>query len=99
MLAPFPVGLLANSHCWKSPGSRPERNVYGRLCELDEETRHPREGLDYLCVADLGFWAANRVPYSPPGSPFAKTDQQRAEGLALTSIMALAHGEYSVGLS
>jgi hypothetical protein len=53
--------------------------------------------LDYLCVADLGFWAANRVPYSPPGSAFAKTDRKRTEGLALTSVMALACGDYSVG--
>jgi hypothetical protein len=97
MLAPFPVGLLAHSHSRTSPGSTPERNVYGRLCDLAEETRHPREGLDYLCVADLGFWATSRVPYSPPGSPLARTDEQRTEGLALTSVMALARGDYSVG--
>jgi hypothetical protein len=97
MLAPFPVGLLAHSHCWTSRASTAEQNVYGRLCDLSKESEHPREALDYLCVADLAFWATIRVPYSPPESPLAKTHEQRTEGLALTSVMALARGEYSVG--
>lgn len=81
MTAPFPVGLLAHSHAWKAPASSPAENIDKHLLTLDEElVKHPRESLDYLCIADLGLWLTIRVPYmmlQVPGfnSPIAGMDR------------------------
>jgi hypothetical protein len=88
--APFPVCLLAHSHNWKAPNSTPTVNIVNQLWSLDSElVEHPRESLDYLCVADLGLWSAVRVPYLPPNAvqynPIA-SERQRAEGAAYTVI-------------
>ncbi|MGO8949168.1 MAG: DUF6602 domain-containing protein [Ktedonobacterales bacterium] len=90
MLAPFPVGLLAHSHDWRAPGSTPRENITGQLRTLDDRlVEHPRESLDYLCVADLGLWFTMRVPFAltrpgliPPGT----TNITAADGVALTGI-------------
>lgn len=64
---PFPVGVLAHSHAWKAPKSRPDDNIENTLFRLDEmHAAHPRESLDFLCVADLGTWVMERVVYMPP---------------------------------
>ena len=63
MVAPFPVGLLAHSHDWTAPGSTPIENVTHHLYRLEEElVTHPRESLDYLCIADLALWYTVRLP-------------------------------------
>ena len=90
MLGPFPMGLLAHTHSWQEEKSKPADNVYKRLIREDrEQVMHPRESLDYLCVADLNFWSTARVPYVQPGSPVAKTQMQKLEGLAASIINPL----------
>ena len=61
--APIVYGLLAHSHEWKQPNSRPQDNITTRLIESDKSlVSHPRDSLDLLCVADLGTW--NLVKYA-----------------------------------
>ncbi len=88
--APFPVGLLAHSHSWKAPDSEPRKNIAERLWSLEHElVRHPRESLDYLCVADLGLRSSFRVPYMPPDAVqynAAATPAQRVHGAAYAAI-------------
>jgi len=88
--APFPVGLLAHSHSWKAPNSTPSANIVNQLWSLDSQlVKHPRESLDYLCVADLGLWSVFRLPYVPPNAvqynPIV-SERQRAEGAVYTAI-------------
>jgi hypothetical protein len=57
LLGPFPVGLLAHSHQWKAEGSTPAENITEALSAHDEGlAQHPRESLDFVCVADLATW-------------------------------------------
>lgn len=59
---PFPIGLLAHSHGWSRPASKPVRNVTAALEASIDEADHPRLVLDYACIADLGFWATSMWP-------------------------------------
>jgi hypothetical protein len=97
MAGPFPVGLLAHSHVWKSSGSTPADNVTNQLRALDHaHVKHPRESLDFLCVADLGLWWTMRTPYLPPiRSNLSETITaiRQGEGTALTSISQTDPGE------
>lgn len=86
MIPPFPVGILAHSHDWKAPASTPAKNVADQLMSLDFElVNHPRESLDYVCVADLAMWSTIRLPWVPSSTlpwPHGTTEQQKQEGLA-----------------
>ena len=54
---PVFFGLLGESHDWKAPASTPKENIKAITDELDKELiKSPREGLDLICVADLGAW-------------------------------------------
>ncbi len=53
-------GLLAHSHHWKSESSTPAKNVFRGLDKALGEVRHPREMLDWVCVADLGTWISEK---------------------------------------
>jgi hypothetical protein len=65
LLGPFPVGLLAHSHSWKNEASAPLDNVTAAFVARDDElARHPRECLDFICVADLGMWRTTRTPWT-----------------------------------
>ena len=65
--APIVYGLLAHSHSWKAPNSTPEANIGQMLRASDySHVRHPRLGLDLLCVADLGTWSLFKFPFSLP---------------------------------
>jgi hypothetical protein len=92
MLSPFPVGLLAHSHDWKAQGSVPRNNVVQHLRRLDEElVQHPRESLDFLCVADLGFWWTMRAPLilmpsQPPHPLLGMNPILPPSAMAFTSI-------------
>jgi hypothetical protein len=89
MLAPFPVGLLAHSHSWRSPGSTPRDNITQQLRSLDDElAEHPRESLDYVCVADLGFWWTMRTPFLPagPAGMLSTALTGKPAGVALSGI-------------
>jgi hypothetical protein len=69
VLGAYPVGLLAHSHGWKKAESTPEKNVDSGWTRSDQaHVLHPREGLDFLCVADLGHWSMNRSVTPPPFS-------------------------------
>lgn len=52
---PMFFGLLAESHSWKKADD-PKLKVKALVEEFDKEVRTPRDGLDMLCVADLGYW-------------------------------------------
>jgi hypothetical protein len=98
LLGAFPVALLAHSHAWKRAASNPVENVYDALIDLDAElVQHPREMLDFVCVADLGAWTASRFPYLPPHALThnpAATEDQRQTGCTMTAVM-MAHPEES----
>jgi hypothetical protein len=90
MVPAFPVGLLAHSHVWRQRGSSPERNVNDALVAFDQQlAAHPREMLDYVCVADLNTWTYSRMPYLPPWgldlNPVA-SDKQKRQGAAMTAV-------------
>lgn len=79
--SPLFFGLLAHSHSWKSPGSHPRENISNSLFEKDGAIiEQPIEMLDFLCVADLGTWIAQKtriwdsleLPKSQPDSEAAK---------------------------
>ena len=58
-------GLLAHSHVWKGPHSKPEENISRALREADEQhVQHPRDSLDILCVADLASWTASKMAWT-----------------------------------
>lgn len=56
MLAP-PIffGLLGESHGWKKADD-PKEKIKMLVDGFDMEVSTPREGLDMICVADLGYW-------------------------------------------
>ena len=59
--APIVYGLLAHSHSWKAPNSAPEDNIERKLRESDVTwVSHPRQTLDFLCVADFGTWVSGK---------------------------------------
>lgn len=57
LVPPVFYGLLGQSHEWKGDNSTPAENVRDIANELDRElVAAPREGLDFICIADLGTW-------------------------------------------
>jgi hypothetical protein len=62
LFSPLIFGLLAHSHTWQAPASAPEDNISRGLARADREiTQHPRETLDFLCVADVATWFSWKV--------------------------------------
>ena len=60
LIPPVFFGLLGESHDWKAPDSKPKKNVKSITDEFDRDlVKAPREGLDLLCIADLGTWRRN----------------------------------------
>lgn len=94
ILPAFPYGILAHSHQWKStrPQKPPVDHISHRLLEAqDVRVKHPRELVDFVCVADTAFWATQRVTYMGPhlvgaGFKFA-TPAQEQNGVALTATV------------
>lgn len=61
MHSPIIMGLLAHSHAWKSPGSKPVENIETALYTADNDlVTHPREMLDFVCISDLATWSSSR---------------------------------------
>ncbi|UXA16738.1 DUF6602 domain-containing protein [Mycobacterium sp. SMC-4] len=57
LVPPVFYGLLGQSHNWKADNSTPPENVQAIANELERElVAAPREGLDLICIADLGAW-------------------------------------------
>jgi hypothetical protein len=62
LVPPVFYGLLGQSHEWKAPSSNPNENIKGIANELDTKlVGSPREGLDFICIADLGAWIRKTV--------------------------------------
>jgi hypothetical protein len=58
LIPPVFFGLLGDSHDWKAPTSTPKDNIKDTTQEFDRDlVKTPREGLDLLCIADLGTWS------------------------------------------
>lgn len=68
LVSPIIYGLLAHSHVWTGDLSKPIDNVTRALTETtDAFVQHPREMLDFLCISNLGTWAASKMFIRPPG--------------------------------
>jgi hypothetical protein len=62
--SPIVYGLVAHSHSWKEPNSKPIENLQSRVEQVHRElVKHPREMLDIICVADLVTFSAKRISY------------------------------------
>lgn len=62
LVPPVFYGLLGHSHEWKADASTPSENIQAITNELDRElVGAPREGLDFICIADLGTWARKTI--------------------------------------
>ncbi|BBZ48965.1 hypothetical protein H7H82_19300 [Mycobacterium heidelbergense] len=84
LVPPVFYGLLGESHDWKAPGSTPKGNIKAMTEEFDRDlVNAPREGLDFICVADLGIWG--RVTT-------VLTERFLSQNLNVTPLMALATG-------
>jgi hypothetical protein len=95
LLGAFAVGLLAHSHEWKRPQSTPLQNISTACNDLDRENAtHPRECLDYLCVADLATWRRVRIPWlsAPPGTTLENEEEPPSCWTAF--MMSMAAGEF-----
>jgi hypothetical protein len=51
-------GILAHSHSWKAPASKPRDNIDSTVWAILDRTPapHPSQLIDAVCVADLGTW-------------------------------------------
>lgn len=90
--SPMIYGVLAHSHSWKSPKSKPIDIVNKCLIETDLSfTQHPREMIDLICVADLALWKASKIPWFGPESvPYSEESLPEwapRTGVPLTSFM------------
>lgn len=67
LLGAYPFGLLSLSHGWTAtPRESLMTNVLGAHEPLDGEFQfHPRELIDFVCVADLACISAGRVSFIP----------------------------------
>ncbi|HEX3809309.1 MAG TPA: DUF6602 domain-containing protein [Rhizomicrobium sp.] len=84
-------GLLAHSHSWKGEKSTPIENIRKRLSEDDLNlVHHPRQTLDFLCVADLACWTSSRIALVGPSIHTdwaAMADIYGTEGSATSAYM------------
>jgi hypothetical protein len=63
---PIVYGVLAHSHSWKRDGSNPTNNVESKLLEESKNnTEHPRELIDLVCISDLADWNTVKWPFMP----------------------------------
>ena len=74
--APIIYGLLAHSHSWKGPNSAPVRNIVQKLLKFSgvPYLLHPRQGIDLLCVADLGTWFSGHTTFIRPQPAIKPSD-------------------------
>ncbi|HEX9946634.1 MAG TPA: DUF6602 domain-containing protein [Allosphingosinicella sp.] len=56
-------GILAHSHAWKAPASKPANNVDEALWQGMAQAAHPTDLVDLVCIADLGCWSEMAMPY------------------------------------
>ena len=80
--APIVYGLLAHSHSWKSPNSKPTHIIRQQLFKNSEPPylSHPRHGLDLLCVASLGTWSLGHTTFLRPQPAIKSSDSRYKQG-------------------
>ena len=89
--SPLLFGLLAHSHSWKNPSSDPRGKISKVLFDQDTAiVEHPVEMLDFLCVADLGTWAAQKDAYR---GPMVAKSQADTEAVAVWNQNARLFGD------
>ncbi|HTX97321.1 MAG TPA: DUF6602 domain-containing protein [Mycobacterium sp.] len=91
---PVFFGLLGESHGWTRD---PKQRVRKLVDEFDHTVKVPREGLDMLCVADLGYWVRStsiikaeiwkiQMPESPPRELNNFVAAQAAQDIVLSGL-------------
>lgn len=73
-------GLLAHSHDWKNPRSKPKVNVRDAIIRYDADIIiHPREMPDIICVADVATWRSCKfvIPPQPDETARGVTAENR----------------------
>ena len=90
--APIVYGLLAHSHSWKGPNSTPANNIAQKLLKFSGASylSHPRQGLDLLCVADLGTWFSGHITFIRPQPAVKPSDSLYRLG-GSTDRICVAH--------
>lgn len=56
LTSPLIYGILAHSHSWKGPTSKPIENVEAAL-SAEAKVTAPKDLIDVICVADLASWS------------------------------------------
>ncbi len=65
--SPIIYGLLAHSHSWTGRKSTPIENIERHIQLEDRNSiNHPREMLDFLCIADLATWVSMKTIHPEP---------------------------------
>ncbi|BBZ74390.1 hypothetical protein MPRS_54830 [Mycobacterium paraseoulense] len=83
LVPPVFFGLLGESHEWKAPGSDPKENIKSATTDFDRDlVMSPREGLDFICIADLGAWSRLSIVVT---ERFLRENQQLAPWLGFAS--------------
>ena len=82
LYAPIVYGLLAHSHSWNGPNSTPVNNIAQKLLKFSgvPYLLHPRQGLDLLCVADLGTWFSQHTTFIRPQPAVKPSDFRYRQG-------------------
>lgn len=100
--APLIYGVLAHSHSWKRKRAKPEKLIEPIIAEaLKAHPGHPREVLDFICIADLSFWYASH--FTLPGVDREKLSIPTIDGMfpeeskLTTFFMRSITGEFSSG--
>ncbi|MFD0950393.1 DUF6602 domain-containing protein [Paraperlucidibaca wandonensis] len=61
LTSPLLYGILSHAHSWNAASSTPYENIRSALDAADATyVEHPREMIDFICVANLGGFASGR---------------------------------------
>lgn len=91
---PFIYGMICHSHEWKGKNSNPVDNISNALNDnLAEITSHPRNMLDFLCVADLGFWKSLKSIQSASEYTMSKVNNTDFKPTGTTQTAYMCHAD------
>ena len=91
---PVFFGLLGESHEWKN-AEDPKEKIRKLADDLDHKVKFPREGLDMLCIADLGYWVRStsivkaeiwKAIQIPDSAPKELADLLGAEDMVMSGL-------------
>jgi hypothetical protein len=93
MVPAIQFGLLAHSHSWKNPGSRPAFLIDNALQNGMEALARPSDPPTLICVADLACWTILRMVYDGPllMSPELWRARQASTGLPDSGACWVGH--------